>query len=395
MTSEPRTLRRIATGAAVAVSVGAALALPASGVGAVAAIQDDVLTAGPAENIPQRLDLVKATKAKVARFDILWSLVAKTRPANPTDPNDPAYDWSRADQVLEGFAAAGIKPIVSVYSTPDWAVSGTPRDYESEYNPNAPVPADFADFYTAAATRYNGFFVRPDDGVTLPRVRLWEVWNEPNLAGFLQKGGRNSLSVYKSLLKAAYPAIKAGNRNSIVIGGVGGPRSSTDSKGTGAKTWLTGLVGDKSVKFDAYSQHIYPSQGPKYYTKSYARAFPSWLSLDYIYKQLDRKKKGMKLFVTEAGYTTAKTDFRKVKVSFAQQNLYLKQLFALPAVKSPRLAAIVWFNLQDNLHTFPDGSITGWPGGLLKVDGSKKPAYASFVAIARKPIPAALRATFK
>ena len=30
------------------------------------------------------------------------------------------------------------------------------------------------------------------------------------------------------------------------------------------------------------------------------------------------------------------------------QNKYLKQIYNLPLVKSPRMAAVVWFNLQDN-----------------------------------------------
>ena len=82
----------------------------------------------------------------------------------------------------------------------------------------------------------------------------------------------------------------------------------------------------------------------------------------------------MKLYITEAGYTTATTPFRNVKVTCAQQKLYLKQIFALPDVKSPRVAAVVWFNLQDNPN---------WPGGLLTAAGVKKPAYNAFVAIAQ------------
>ena len=47
------------------------------------------------------------------------------------------------------------------------------------------------------------------------------------------------------------------------------------------------------------------------------------------------------------------------------------------------MPVVVWFNLQDNQF---------WPGGLLKANGAKKPAYAAFTAQARKPIPSALRA---
>ena len=64
--------------------------------------------------------------------------------------------------------------------------------------------------------------------------------------------------------------------------------------------------------------------------------FPTWDSLDDIYKALDKKRKGMKLYVTEAGYTTGTTPFRTVKVTLSVQNKYLKQIYNLPLVKSPR-----------------------------------------------------------
>ena len=385
MRSKSITRRRALTGLALA-TVAGALVLPSTGLAGVAAIQDDVLTTAPLDQIPTRIEMVKQTKAKVTRIDILWSKVAPTPPANPTDPNDPVYDFKRLDLIFSSLAASGITPIVSTYSTPAWAVKGTNLPVLTEYNPNAPRPGQFGDFMQAVATRYNGFFVPAGATAPLPRVRHFEVWNEPNLNGFFSVNGRSTLAAYKGLVKAAYPKIKLGNKSSIVIAGVGGPRSTTDAKNVGARTWLNGLVNDKSVKFDAYSQHIYPSRGPKFSSESYDKAFPTWRSLPEIYATLDKKKKGMKLYVTEAGYTTKTTKFRNVKVSLPQQKLFLTQLYNLPDVKSPRMAAVVWFNLQDNLN---------WPGGLLLESGAKKPSYNAFVAVAQRPIPAALRSTLK
>lgn len=375
--------RRGLAGLAVAIAAGAALAIPATGVGGVAAVQDDVLATAPLAEIPARIQAVKATRAKVTRVDILWSFVAPTRPARPANPNDPAYDWSRLDAIFTGLKAARITPIVSTYSTPSWAVQGRETPFVSAYNPNAPVPRLYGQFMRAVATRYSGKFRPAGTTTRLPRVRHFEVWNEPNLKGFFNFNGRSSLAKYKGLVRAAYPQIKAANRRAIVIAGVGGPRSSTGGGNVGAKPWMLGLVRDKRVKFTAYSTHIYPSKGPRFRSKAYLRAFPTWASLPEIYRTLDRKRKGMKLYVTEAGYTTAATPFRTVKVSPKVQRAYLKQLFALPTVKSPRLAAVVWFNLEDNVN---------WPAGLLYEGGRKKPSYAAFRAVASRPIPKALRA---
>ena len=383
MTSQARAARRALTALAVTVAAGGALAIPATGVAGVAAVQDDVLTTAPLADIPARLQAVSATRAKVTRIDILWSLVAPTPPANPIDPNDPAYDWSRLDAIFTGLAAAGITPIVSTYSTPDWAVQGRNIPHPTTlYNPNAPVPAHYGRFMRAVATRYSGSFRPAGSATRLPRVRHFEIGNEPNLKAFFSYNGRSSVARYKLLVRAAYPQIKRANRRAIVIAGVGGPRSSTGNGNIGAKPWMLALVRDRRVKFDAYSQHIYPSRGPRFTSRAYRRAFPTWSSLPEIYRTLDRKRRGMKLYVTEAGYTTASTQFRTVRVSLGKQRAYLRQLFALPTVRSPRLAAVVWFNLEDNAN---------WPGGLLREGGRPKPSYAAFRAIARRPVPRPLR----
>jgi hypothetical protein len=385
VTRKAITPRRTLTGLAIAGAAAAALAVPSTGVGAVAALQDDVLAIAPLNDIPTRVEMVKQTKAKVTRVDILWNFVAPTRPANPTDPNDPAYNWSRLDLIFTSLTASNVRIIVSTYSTPTWAVAGKNQRVPSQYNPNAPRPADYANFMAAVTKRYSGTFVPAGSAVPLPRIRHWEIWNEPNIVQFFRYNGKSSLPKYKALIKAAYPKIKASNPAAVVIAGVAGPRSSTGGGNIGSRNWMNSILGDKSLKFDAYSQHIYPSKGPTFTSKSYAKAFPTWSSLPEIYAALNKRKKGMKLYVTEAGYTTATTPFRNVKVTFAQQKQYLNQIFALPTVKNPQLATVVWFNLQDNAF---------WPGGLLTAKGAKKPSYAAFVAQARKPIPAALRSTF-
>jgi hypothetical protein len=55
----------------------------------------------------------------------------------------------------------------------------------------------------------------------------------------------------------------------------------------------------------------------------------------------------------------------------------------LPAVRNPQTAAVIWFNLQDNVN---------WPAGLIRENGQAKPSYRSFRSIANRPIPPRLRA---
>jgi hypothetical protein len=355
------------------------LALPASGLGAVAAVQDDVLATAGLERVEERLNLVKASGAKVTRVDIFWSTVAPTKPSQPSNPNDPAYNWATADAVFVGLKKRKVIPIVSVYSSPDWATNGRTTPEGQAYNPHAPNAKQFGKFMNALAKRYNGKFRNPGAGPRrLPKVNHYEIWNEPNLKSFFRVGTRSSVSRYVGLLRAAYPQIKKANRKAVVIAGVGGPRGRNGNGNLGARTWLNGIVKAKRVKFDAYSQHIYPASAPHKKVK----AFPSWSSVDEILKTLDKKKKGMPLYITEAGYTTAKTDFRKVQVTPRQQRAYLQALFNLRQVKQPRVPVVVWFNLQDNFN---------WPAGLLREDGSAKLSYASFRKIAKRAFTPAQR----
>jgi hypothetical protein len=351
---------------------GAALA-PAVAQGATVALQDDRLPVVPMEELEQRLDLFKSTGAKVARVDLFWSDIAPTRPRKAADPADPAYDWTRADAIFKGLKKRKITPLVSVYSTPQWAAIGKKVDPLMRWNPFAPVPAHYAVFMGTLAKRYSGKYVIFNEG-PLPQVRHFEIWNEPNLQLYFRPqrvGGKYvSIKNYTAMVKAAYPKIKKANKRAVVIAGVAGPKGKSNASGLGSLPWLAGIAKTK-VKFDSYSQHIYPAAAPKSKTK----AKPSWNTVPVILKELDKIKKGMHLYITEAGYTTQKTPYRNVRVTVKQQALFMKQLYALPVVRSPRIPAVVWFNLQDNPF---------WPGGLLRLDSTNKPSLKVFRSLAIK-----------
>ena len=373
--------RRVVGGlAAVAVAIALVVGTVACGggsadeqepIGAVAAVQDDHLPIDPLENIDARLDLVADTGATTTRYDIFWSQVAPSRPADATDPADPAYDWSRADAVLTGLAERDITPIVDVYNAPTWATGGRYEPPGYQINTATPDADDFADFMTALTTRYSGDFQA--DGATLPAVTHVEIWNEPNLSGFLRPQFEGdtpvSLDNYAAMVKAAYPAMKKANPEVQVIAGVGGPRGSTGETGIGAIDWLQGLK-QRDIPLDGYSQHIYPAAGPLEPTD----ALPSWSSIGRFLDEIDGFKQGLPFYITEAGYTTAPTPYRDTAVTEEQQAEYLTQIYSLPQLRTEQVKAVVWFNLEDNAN---------WPAGLYREGLEKKPSYARFVDVVK------------
>lgn len=372
MTSRARVIVGLIVVALAVVAVAGAVMLTGDDAvettGAVVAVQDDHLPVDPIETIPSRMDLIADTGVTTTRVDLQWAAIAPSRPADPRDPGDPAYDWARTDLIMLGLAERDITPIISVYYTPPWASGGRS---EPGVVPNvlAPDPQAFGDFMAALAARYSGDHASPA-GDALPEVRHFELWNEPNLGGFLRpqfEGDRPvALDAYAAMVEAAYPAIKEANPDAIVIAGVGGPRSSTTSTGIGAIEWVRGLA-ERKIPLDAYSQHVYPALPPLEPTT----VVPSWSSLGRFLDELDAFRPGLPLYITEAGYTTSPTPFRGTAVTEEQQAQYLTEIYDLPLIKTERIKAVVWFNLQDNPN---------WPAGLLREDLSRKPSYDAFVA---------------
>ena len=122
---------------------------------------------------------VKAAGASLVRLSLYWDRVApggdsKPPRFEPRDPGDPLYSWTAFDQQVRAVVAAGLSPMLFIDGAPGWAQDG--RKQRTSDGPVRPSPAALADFATAAAKRYAGGFHG------LPRVRYWQVWNEPNLS---------------------------------------------------------------------------------------------------------------------------------------------------------------------------------------------------------------------
>jgi hypothetical protein len=375
---------RITAPKMLAAALMAGAALPASGLGTGIGLQDDRMAANPPEAIPGRVAMMKATGTKVARLDLFWTTAAPTRPANPTDPNDPAYDWTWADAALGGLVDAGIQPIVSVWNAPGWATGGVKGVKGVVWNSKAPTRAqDFADFMQALATRYNGRTPITSGGQSFGGVdvNFYEIWNEPNLQlyFFPQYSGKTVVSSpkYVQMANLAVPAIKRVNPGAVPITGVTGPKGRSDASGRGTIDWIRDLRRYGLKAGSQYSQHIYPSIPPLKKTK----AFPAWDTLDEVVAEVNKLPGGRskKIYITEASYTTATTPYRKVKFTTSQQARYMKDIFQVPFVKSSRVPLVIWFQLQDNVN---------WPGGLLFDAGGRKPAYAAFQSLAKSNPPA-------
>ena len=168
----------------------------------------------------QALERIRATGASVVRIPVEWRYIVSADPPpgfRASDPASAAYDFTAVDAAVRETAAADLKPLLVVTRAPAFAEA--PNRWSYAFPGSwAPNPVAFGEFATAVARRYSGSFPDPlKPGARLPRVRLFEAWNEPNLARYLEpqwvaEGGRwraFAPLLYRQLLNAFYAAVKA------------------------------------------------------------------------------------------------------------------------------------------------------------------------------------------
>jgi hypothetical protein len=128
-------------------------------------------------------------------------------PWKDVEPEPGNYQWGTWDDVIGAYSGAGIKVLLSIPKSPEWArpagtdlsVEGPPADYGT-----------FAYFLGQVAGRYQG------------RVQAIEVWNEQNL--WYEGGGAPMPpDQYVTMLAAAYQAIKSVDPGIIVVSGAPTP----------------------------------------------------------------------------------------------------------------------------------------------------------------------------
>jgi hypothetical protein len=335
--------------------------------------------------VDRTFSLFKQLRVQEVRLNLYWGGrygVAKTRPAAATNPNDPAYDWTLYDRTVFLAAQTGVHVLFSVYGTPTWANGGK--------GPNvAPTRAtDLRNFAYAAARRYSGVFLGTD-GRTIPAVKEWLAWNEPNNPVFLipqYKRTANGWTIqsavdYAKICSAVYNGVHATLASAERVG-CGGTAPRGNNNPSTARASVSPLAFLRAVKkaglksFDAWAHHPYygtPTETPTTKPVTAKGAPPTAITLanlgDLI-KEVTRLYGNKRIWITEYGYQTNPPD-RLFGVTLTKQAQYLTQAFAI-ARKSPRIDMMLWFLLKD------EPTVAGWQSGLLTASGAKKPSFAAF-----------------
>jgi hypothetical protein len=190
-------------------------------------------SANPAATISQ----FREVGATTARVLLKWYTVApnansRTAPRGFAATNPAAYSrklFAQYDTLIGDAVAQGMKVDLDIMGAPPaWAQGkGVPRKFLQKHYGWEPNAADYGQFVTAVAKRYNGSF--KVDGKKLPKVSIFSLWNEPNFGEQLgpqqirpTKKAPNVLVsplYYRNLLRSGYSALKKSARGATILFG--------------------------------------------------------------------------------------------------------------------------------------------------------------------------------
>lgn len=168
---------------------------------------------------PRTLKLVKLIGFDFAFIQAIPWGAQFTNEKMAVEPKKGEFHWEHFDPIVKALTKDGFSMAAQFLSTPLWA-SPCPEKFDQinigtrEALMYAPKNMDdFSDFVKEAVKRYKD------------RIKIWEIWNEPNIPGqsiFWYDTAEN----YTRLLKAGYKAVKEVQPEAEVwLGGLG-PRTS-------------------------------------------------------------------------------------------------------------------------------------------------------------------------
>ena len=258
-----------------------------------------------------------------------------------------------ADRCVNLARVKGMKVLATLLWTPGWAN----RDRGAAVPPRR--VADYARIARWAARHFRG------------RVVAWEVWNEPNDRTFWL----GSAERYARLLRAAYPAIKAGDRKALVV--FAGLMHNDD------RFLDLAYAGGARGSFDVMATHPYQGVGDA--MPETADGGDDWWLITHVpavHEVMASHGDGAKpIWFTEFGWS-AHSNWLGMEnwqrgVTPEDQAAYLVRAVALVQLRYPYVERVFWY--KDASRPGEDELQGGY--GLLKADRSPRPAYAALEAL--------------
>jgi len=299
-----------------------------------------------------------------------WDWIApEQRPADPTDPDDPAYEWPA--YLTEAIAEAedyGMEVQVMIIGAPAWSNGNL-----SWRNPPTD-PGDYAEFARAIDRRY-------------PGVDLWMIWGEPNRRPNFgpvtpgPKSGRGPLNeaqalaprIYAQLLDAAYGALKDESADNLVIGGNTFTSGGYESIRTYQWINYMKLPGGGRPRMDMWGHNPWGFSKPSFRDPPTPQGLVTFSDLKRLARKLDRAFPGeqLELFLSEWGVPIGREDRDlHYRLKARQGKNWIRAALRI-ARRWERIYTLGWIHSVDTERN----SV-----GFFKANGRRRPAYKVYKA---------------
>ena len=356
--------RRLVVAVAIAALAGAGVseAAPAPApAGFVGMVAQDVFAGSPAYQSKQ-LTAMRAAGVTLVRQVFDWSIVER-RPGK--------FDFAPYDGAVLAAARHGIQ-IMPILFNPPASLSARPRHNHTHGTYPPKSTSSIAAFAQAAARWFGpgGTFWKAHKSVTPLPIRIWQIWDEPNLSVYWLP--KPNATQYVKLLQAAAGAIHAVDPGAEIVSG-GIPQSNLP--GISLVTYLKQLLA-------AGAAHWINTLGVNAYSRTAAGMIAI---LQQVRATLNASgASGVAIRVTEFGWSdTGPPDtFRLGATGQATQIGAAIHDFGADA-SALGLKGFVYYDWRDAKPYAGAPDFWGLHTGLLKLNGKPKPALAAFGAAAK------------
>ena len=316
------------------------------------------------------LDKAVLEHATIIRTLVTWANVAPTKPANASDPFDPAYKLDDVDELVRNAQQRGHR--------------GADHDLGhaevGERRQDAEQPADERERLPAVRAGDRRALLGPVRRLPVRALLRGLERVEPRTVPVApvrrerrdRRAGASTRSSRRPRTRASRPATRRRSSRSArprLTGATSRCAGNSDTISPGMFAQLVAKANPR-LKFDAWAHHPYPY--PVFQKPAQKVKWPNVsLSLAAAVRDVDRllvpphEHPGL-----DHGVRPRDEARRAARVTEAQQAAYIPQAIAL-AQKDPHVQMFIWF-------VFRDSQGSTWQSGLYRQNGAPKPGLAKW-----------------
>ena len=303
---------------------------------------------------------------------------APERPANASDPFDPAYKLDDIDEAVRNAQSADMEVMLTITGTPSWANGGKTPNRMPIGSPISPRSPGHRGPLLGPLSRLP---VRP----LLVRVERAEPDAVPRAAVQLEGEVRRARELREALRSRLFraegrqPARTGRDRRDVRARKRQGRSGIRPTHSPGKFAELVAKANPR-LKFQAWAQHPYPTNPGSPPTQLLKWPNVSLKSLPRFDASLKTwfKRKSVPIWITEYGYQTRPPD--TLGVPWSTQSKYISQAISL-AKGYPFVGMFIWFVYQDDPGQ-------PWESGVYTQAGIAKATSPGRFSASAKPLDA-------